>query len=73
MPTGSPPLALASASAAKRAGRAIATLPGAQRRRRRASLAHIARHALSHPVCIDVTAEDTMSLLMDAVRAGMDS
>ena len=63
---------LASASTAKRAGRAIATLPGAHAAATAASLAHIARHALSHPVCIDVTAEDTMSLLMDAVRSGMD-
>ncbi|HEV7704812.1 MAG TPA: aspartate kinase [Gemmatimonadaceae bacterium] len=63
---------LATASKAKRAGRAIATLPGATASTTAASLAHIARHALSHPVCIDVTAEDTMSLLMDAVRSGMD-
>jgi homoserine dehydrogenase len=63
---------LATASKAKRAGRAISTLPGAHASSTAASLAHIARHALSHPVCIDVTADDTMSLLMDAVRSGMD-
>ena len=63
---------LASATAAKRAGRGIATLPGAHAGSAQESLAQIARHALSHPVCIDVTADDTTSLLMDAVRAGMD-
>ena len=63
---------IAAASKAKRAGRSIATLPGAHASATAASLAHIARHALSHPVCIDVTADDTMSLLMDAVRSGMD-
>jgi aspartokinase/homoserine dehydrogenase 1 len=63
---------LASATAAKRARRGIATLPGAHASATQGSLAHIARHALSHPVCIDVTADDTTALLMDAVRAGMD-
>lgn len=63
---------LASATAAKRARRGIATLPGAHASAAHDSLTHIARHALSHPVCIDVTADDTMSMLMDAVRAGMD-
>ena len=63
---------LASATAAKRARRGIASLAGAHASATAASLAQIARHALSHPVCIDVTADETTSLLMDAVRAGMD-
>ncbi len=63
---------IASATAAKRARRGIATLSGAHASAAPESLAHIARHALSHPVCIDVTADDTMAILMDAVRAGMD-
>src|SRR5450432_37274 len=63
---------LASATAAKRAGRSIATLPGAHASATAASLAHIGRHALSRPVCIDVTADETTPLLMDALRAGMD-
>ena len=63
---------LASATAAKRARRGIASLSGAHASATAASLAQIARHALSHPVCIDVTADETTALLMDAVRAGMD-
>lgn len=63
---------LASATAAKRARRGIATLPGAHASATAASLAHIGRHALSRPVCIDVTADETTPLLMDALRAGMD-
>lgn len=63
---------LAKASAEKRAGRSIATLPGAHHGGAASSLAHIGRHALSRPVCIDLTAEETTPLLMDAVKAGMD-
>ena len=64
---------LAAATTAKRARRGIATLAGAHASATTAaSLAQIARHALSHPVCIDVTADETTPLLMDALRAGMD-
>ena len=63
---------LAAATKAKRAGRGIATLEGAHASATAESLAHVARHALSHPVCVDVTADATMPLVMDAVRAGMD-
>src|SRR5512140_2332703 len=63
---------LARATTAKRARRGIASLPGAHASAAHDSLAHIARHALSHPVCIDVTADDTTAILMEAVRAGMD-
>ncbi|MBA2683320.1 MAG: aspartate kinase [Gemmatimonadaceae bacterium] len=66
------PARLAKASAEKRAGRSIATLPGAHHSATAASLAQIGRHALSRPVCIDLTAEETTPLLMDAIRAGMD-
>ncbi|HMA03241.1 MAG: aspartate kinase [Gemmatimonas sp.] len=63
---------LARATTAKRARRGIASLPGAHASAAHDSLAHIARHALSHPVCVDVTADDTTAILMEAVRAGMD-
>jgi bifunctional aspartokinase / homoserine dehydrogenase 1 len=71
-PAGISAARLANAGAEKRAGRGIATLPGAHASTTAASLAFIGRHALSRPVCIDVTAEETTPLLMDAVRAGMD-
>ncbi len=71
-PAGISAARLANASAEKRAGRGIATLPGARASTTAASLTFIGRHALSRPVCIDVTAEETTPLLMDAVRAGMD-
>jgi aspartokinase/homoserine dehydrogenase 1 len=71
-PAGISAARLANASAEKRAGRGIATLPGARASTTAASLTFIGGHALSRPVCIDVTAEETTPLLMDAVRAGMD-
>ena len=70
-PAGISAARLANASAEKRAGRGIATLPGAHASTTAASLAHIGG-TRSRPVCIDVTAEETTPLLMDAVRAGMD-
>ena len=63
---------IARATAAKRAGKGIASLPRGHASTSAASLAHIARHALARPVCIDVTADETTPLLMEAVRAGMD-
>ena len=53
-------------------GKGIASLPRGHAACSGESLAHIARHALARPVCIDVTADETTPLLMDAVRAGMD-
>jgi bifunctional aspartokinase / homoserine dehydrogenase 1 len=63
---------LARAAAAKRAGTPLASLPGGRAASAASALSHMTRHALSHPVCIDLTADDTMPLLIDAVRAGMD-
>ncbi|MEO8881743.1 MAG: aspartate kinase [Gemmatimonadaceae bacterium] len=63
---------LSAATSAKHAGRTLASVRGGTAATTSESMTHIARHALSRPVCIDVTADDTMSLLLDAVRAGMD-
>jgi bifunctional aspartokinase / homoserine dehydrogenase 1 len=38
----------------------------------REALRHIARHALSRPILVDVTADDTAALLIEAVEGGMD-
>ncbi len=38
----------------------------------REALRHIARHALSRPILVDVTADDTAALLIEALEGGMD-
>ncbi|WP_284348033.1 aspartate kinase [Roseisolibacter agri] len=66
------PRRLASLSKAKAEGRALAELPGGAEGAPDAALAHIAAHALSRPILVDVTAGDTSALLDAAVHHGMD-
>lgn len=54
----------------KRATRRVA--PGTGRGSAADHLAAMTRHALAHPILVDVTADDTAPLLADALRAGMD-
>ncbi len=66
------PRRLAALSKAKAEGRALAELPGGAEGAPDAALAHIAAHALSRPILVDVTAGDTSALLDAAVHHGMD-
>ena len=50
----------------------VAGLPGGQRASAADAVAWIAKHALSRPVLVDVTADDTMKAIRAAVSADMD-
>jgi aspartokinase/homoserine dehydrogenase 1 len=63
---------LAALARAKRGGAALGDQPRAARAEAEEALAAIARHALSRPVLVDVTAGDTGPVLEAAVRHGMD-
>ncbi|MGZ8492961.1 MAG: aspartate kinase, partial [Gemmatirosa sp.] len=71
-PAGLAPRRLAALAKAKADGRALSELPGGAEGGPDAALAHIAAHALSRPILVDVTAGDTSSLLDAAVHHGMD-
>jgi aspartokinase/homoserine dehydrogenase 1 len=64
--------ALDAALSLKSAGRSVAGAPGGIRSTPGEALAYVARHALSRPVLVDVTAEETGPLLAQAAAAGMD-
>jgi aspartokinase/homoserine dehydrogenase 1 len=63
---------LAALAAHKESGAALADLEGGQRLSESAAIKSIARHALSHPVLVDVTANDTLPTIMTAVEHGFD-
>jgi len=57
---------------AKAAGRRLAELPGGHPGRGTDAVAHMARHALTRPILVDVTAHDTLAVLKKAAASGMD-
>ncbi len=63
---------LARALAAKSRTGSVASASGAPRRSAGDAIASLAEHALSRPILVDVTAEDTAALLEGAARAGFD-
>lgn len=63
---------LAELTTAKEAGRALGDLTGGVRANAHQALAHVAQHALSRPILVDVTAGDTGDILETALSAGMD-
>ncbi|HEV8363886.1 MAG TPA: bifunctional aspartate kinase/homoserine dehydrogenase I [Gemmatimonadaceae bacterium] len=56
----------------KDAGAALAKLPGGKAAAPRAAVAAIASHALSHPVLVDLTADDTAPVLREGISSGME-
>jgi aspartokinase/homoserine dehydrogenase 1 len=71
-PTGLPAKTLAQLATAKKAGRSLATLPGGRAARPDEAVALLAQHALTDPILVDVTADDTTPLVRQALTAGMD-
>jgi aspartokinase/homoserine dehydrogenase 1 len=71
-PGGLPPKALAALAAGKKAGRTLAELPGGRAARPDEAVALLAQHALTDPILVDVTADDTTPLVRQALTAGMD-
>ena len=63
---------LAALSAAKAAGTPLRSAPGGTAASTGEALTAVARHALSRPIFVDLTADDTAGLLRGALAAGMD-
>jgi aspartokinase/homoserine dehydrogenase 1 len=60
---------LAKAVQVKEAGHSVASMPGARRGTAADAVTYIARHALSRPVLVDVTADETLPAIRKAVSA----
>ncbi|HXJ21562.1 MAG TPA: aspartate kinase [Polyangia bacterium] len=71
-PSGLSPRALASLIAAKESGTALADAPGGRAATPQDALAFLAQHALTDPILVDVTADESTPLLRQALSAGMD-
>jgi aspartokinase/homoserine dehydrogenase 1 len=71
-PAGLSPVRLNELAAAKASGKSFAQVSKGHRATPPEAIAYLARHALSRPILVDVTADDTTAVLKDAVAAGMD-
>jgi len=71
-PGGLPAKTIALLAAGKRAGKPLAALPGGRPARPDEAVALLAQHALTEPMLVDVTADDTTLLVKQALTAGMD-
>jgi aspartokinase/homoserine dehydrogenase 1 len=71
-PRGIPPRRLAALASQKASGKRLGAVPGGVAASTSDALAAIARHALSRPIFVDLTAGDTGPLLRSALSAGMD-
>lgn len=71
-PRGLSPRRVASLAHSKKSGDSLADVRGGKRASAPEALADVARHALSRPILVDVTAGDTSAMLEAALRSGMD-
>jgi aspartokinase/homoserine dehydrogenase 1 len=71
-PDGISPRRLASLASEKRKGRRLADLPRGQAASAEEAVSHIAGYALTRPVLVDLTADDTVAALEQALLHGMD-
>ena len=71
-PDGINPRRLAALAAEKRKGRRLAQLPNGQVATAEEAVAHIAGYALTRPVLVDLTADDTAAALERGLTGGMD-
>jgi aspartokinase/homoserine dehydrogenase 1 len=62
---------LAALAAAKKRRRSLAQLPGGHKASAADAVTHAASHALSNPVLVDITADDTTAALKAALGSGM--
>jgi bifunctional aspartokinase / homoserine dehydrogenase 1 len=65
------PRRLAALAAAKAAGTPLAAASGGRRASAADAVAFVARHALSNPILVDVTADDTTDTIKGALSAGL--
>jgi bifunctional aspartokinase / homoserine dehydrogenase 1 len=71
-PNGLPPRVVAALVAAKKDGRSLADGPGGRLGTPSQALSFLAEHALSDPMLVDVTADESTPLIRQALGAGMD-
>ncbi len=71
-PKGLSPRAIAALIAAKSDGKGFAEMPGGQSVPPAEALALVGRHALSDPILVDVTADETGALIKQALSSDMD-
>jgi aspartokinase/homoserine dehydrogenase 1 len=71
-PQGLPPRRLAALARDKRAGKPLASAPRGHAGTAEEAIAHIAGYALTRPVLVDLTADDTSAALETALLHGMD-
>ena len=71
-PNGLSPRTVAALVASKKAGRSLADGPGGQLASPTDALSFLAEHALSDPMLVDVTADETTPLIRQALGGGMD-
>ncbi len=71
-PEGISPRRLATLASEKRKGRRLAELPRGQAATAEDAVSHIAGYALTRPVLVDLTADDTVAALEQALTHGMD-
>jgi aspartokinase/homoserine dehydrogenase 1 len=71
-PAGLPAKTIAQLAAGKKSGKTLAQLPGGRPARPDEAVALLAQHALTDPMLVDVTADDTTPLVKQALTAGMD-
>ncbi|GAC1517349.1 MAG: bifunctional aspartate kinase/homoserine dehydrogenase I [Gemmatimonadaceae bacterium] len=66
------PRRLSALAKAKARGEPLATATGGEAATALDAVRHVARHALSHPILVDATADDTTAVLQHAMSAGMN-
>jgi aspartokinase/homoserine dehydrogenase 1 len=71
-PAGLPAKTIALLAAGKKSGKTLSQLPGGRTARPDEAVALLAQHALTDPMLVDVTADDTTPLVRQALTAGMD-
>jgi bifunctional aspartokinase / homoserine dehydrogenase 1 len=71
-PQGISPRKLAALASEKRKGRRLADLPNGQAASAEEAVAHVAGYALTRPVLVDLTADDTAPALQQALTHGID-
>jgi bifunctional aspartokinase / homoserine dehydrogenase 1 len=71
-PDGISPRRLATLAAQKEKGRRLADLPEGKSAATLEAVSHVAAYALTRPVLVDVTADDTAEVLEQALTHGMD-
>ena len=71
-PDGLSPRDISGLIALKEAGRGFASAPSGRAAKAREAILTLAKHALSSPILVDVTADETTPIIKEALASGMD-